>query len=99
MIKNIPDSKWTVSNIFGPILIHLFLKIFTKNALTQSIFELEKCSFFRWVRILPEIDWYHYQSASLAPTCLVQHQTLIKTPMSYVSHQNQVCPPPTHTGF
>ena len=24
--------------------------------------------FFKWVRILPEIDWYHYQSASPAIT-------------------------------
>ena len=25
--------------------------------------------FFKWVRISPEIDWYHYQGASPAPTC------------------------------
>ena len=34
-----------------------------KNALTRSIFELEKCSFFKWVRLSPKIDWYHYQGA------------------------------------
>ena len=27
MIKNIADSQWTVSNIFGPFLIDLLLKI------------------------------------------------------------------------
>ena len=30
---------------------------FTKTALTLSIFELEECSFFKWAKILPEIDW------------------------------------------
>ena len=40
----------------------------------------EKCFFFfKWVRILPEIDWYHYQSAA-APTCIIRHQTMTKTP-------------------
>ena len=34
----------------------------------------------KWVRIFPEMDWYHYQGACLAPTCIVQHQTLRKTP-------------------
>ena len=38
------------------------------NALTRSIFELEKCSLFNWVRSLPEIDWYHYQGAYPAPS-------------------------------
>ena len=33
--------------------------------------------FFKQVRISPEIDWYHYQSANAAPTCIVRH--LIKT--------------------
>ena len=37
----------------------------------MSIFELD---FFRWVRILPEIDWYHYQGASPAPTCIVPYE-------------------------
>ena len=54
---------------------------FTNPALTLSIFELEKCSFFKWVRISPEIDWYHYQGASPAPTCIVKHLTMTKTPM------------------
>ena len=47
----------------------------------KSIFELEKCTFFKWVRISPEIDWNHYQGASPAPKCIVRYQTLIKTPM------------------
>ena len=34
--------------------------------------------FFKWVRISPEIDWYHYQGASPAPTCVVRHQTMTK---------------------
>ena len=46
--------------------------------------------FFKWVRILPEIDWNHHQGASPAPTCIVRHQTMIKPPTSEVSHQSPV---------
>ena len=69
---------------------------FIKNALTWSIFELEKCSFFfKWVRISPEIDWYHYQGASPAPTCIVRHQTMTKTPTRWsVTSEPSVPPPP-----
>ena len=55
------------------------------------MFELEKCSFFKWVRILPESDWYHFLGASPAPMCIVQHKTLKKTSTSEVSHQSPVC--------
>ena len=50
------------------------LRDFLWNALTLSIFELEKRFFFKQVRISPEIDWYHYQSANAAPTGIVWHQ-------------------------
>ena len=40
------------------------------------MFELEK-RFFKQVRILPEIDWYHYQSANAAPMAKVRDR--IKT--------------------
>ena len=54
--------------------------IFFGNSLTRAVFEVEKCFFFfKWVRISPEIDWYHYQGASPAPTCIVRHQTMTKT--------------------
>ena len=53
---------------------------FTNPALTLSIFELEKCSFFKRVKILQEIDWYHYQGASPALTCIIWHQTITNTP-------------------
>ena len=68
-----------------------FERIAKKNALIlRSLFELEKC-FFKWVRISPEIDWYHYKGTIPAPTCIVRHQTLIKSPTSKVSHQSPVC--------
>ena len=69
MVKYIHDSHGTVSNIFGLYweILYWIFEIFAKNALTQSIFEVEKCSFFTLVRISPEIDWYHYQGASTAP--------------------------------
>ena len=43
-------------------------------------FELEKCPFCKWVRISPEIEWYHYQGGSPALTCIVRHQKMTKTP-------------------
>ena len=55
-------------------------EIYKKNVLTWSIFELEKCSLFKWVRISPEIDLYHYQGANPAYTCIIRHQTMTKTP-------------------
>ena len=52
--------------------------IFFKNSLTRSVLELEFFFFFfKWVRISPEIDWYHYQSANAAPKGTVRHR--IKT--------------------
>ena len=48
-VKNILDSHRYVSHISSPYLIDLLLKIleiYKKNALTWSIFELQKCSFF-----------------------------------------------------
>ena len=63
---------------------------FTKNALTRKMF-----FFFKWVRISPEIDWYHYQFASPAPTCIVRHQTMTKTPTRWsVTSEPSVPPPP-----
>ena len=52
---------------------------------------VQKCSFYKLVKVLPEIDWHHYQGTSPAPTCIVRHQTLIKAPTSEVSHQCPVC--------
>ena len=64
---------------------------FIKNALTQANFELEKYFFFKWDRISPEIDWYHYQGASVAPMCIVQHQTMKK---NHTRWSVQCAPPP-----
>ena len=51
--------------------------------------------FFKWVRISPEIDWYHYQGASPAPTCIVWHQTMTKTATRWsVTSEPSVLPPP-----
>ena len=47
-------------------------------------------SFFKkQVRISPEIDWYHYQSANAAPTAIVLDP--IKTHFDKVSHQSPLC--------
>ena len=42
-------------------------------ALTQSIFELEKCSFFKQFRMLPEIDGYHHKCTNASPMGVVRH--------------------------
>ena len=48
MLKDIHDSHRTVSNILARIweIYSWKLERFTKNALTRSVFELQKCSFF-----------------------------------------------------
>ena len=53
----------------------------------------------KWVRISPEIDWYHYQGASIAPTGIVWHQIMTKTPGGEVSHQNQHISGFSYEGF
>ena len=96
MLKNIHDSHGTVSNSFGPYLRDLLLKIweiYEKCSNSVNFWARKMFFFFKWVRISPEIDWYHYQGASPAPTCIVRHQTMIKAPTSKVSHQSPVCPP------
>ena len=52
------------------------LRDFRQHALTLPIFELEKGSFFKQVRILPEIDGHHFQSANVAPTASDSDRTI-----------------------
>ena len=67
---------------------------FIINALTRSIFELEKCSLFLNGSEFRH-DWYHYQGASPAPTCIVRHQAMTKTPTRWsVTSEPSVPPPP-----
>ena len=77
--QTILDRKHATVNIkleYPQIFQYVFMD-FLKNSLTRPFFELEKCSFFfKWVRISPEIDWYHYQCCfpdkmSYYPTFLV----------------------------
>ena len=71
--QNNHSSSKNVSKIYV-----LYLRDFLWNALTLSIFELEKhYFFFKQVRISPEINWFHYQSGNAAPTGIVRHR--IKT--------------------
>ena len=56
-----------VSTSLSPYWRILLVKIIEiKKALTRSIFELEKCSFF-FFQMGQNIDWNHYQGASPAP--------------------------------
>ena len=50
------------------------------------------------IRISPEIDWYHYQGVSLAPMCLVRHQTITKTPTRWSVISEPSVPPPLNGG-
>ena len=59
-------------------ILEIFFENFERFTLYSSkfsIFDVEKISyFFKQVRILPEIDWYHYQDANnAAPTGVVRH--------------------------
>ena len=48
--------------------------------------------FFKQVRISPEIDWYHFQSANAAPTAIVRHR--IKTNPFWRSVTSEPTVPP-----
>ena len=37
--------------------------------------------FFKQVKISPEIDWYHYQSAKAAPMAIVRHRIKGQPPL------------------
>ena len=66
MVKNIHDSYETVSNIFGPYFRDLLLniwEIYEKCSNSVNFWAWKMFFFLKWVRISPEIDWYHYQGA------------------------------------
>ena len=83
MFNNNHDRCDTISNIFhsyfGDFLMK-FWEIYQKCSNSVNFWARKMFFFFKWVRISPEIDWYHYQGASPAPTCIVRHQTMTKTP-------------------
>ena len=98
MGKSIHDSTVTVWNIYIPYLRDFRLKIweiYKKCSNSLNFWARKMFFFFKWVRISPEIDWYHYQGASPAPTCIVRHQKLIKTPTRWsVTSEPSVPLPP-----
>ena len=49
--------------------------------------------FFKWVRISPEIDWYHYQGASPALKCIVRVLNNDKDPYEVKCHIRAQCVP------
>ena len=53
--------------------------------------------FFKQVRISPEIDWYHYQSANAAPNGIVRHR--IKTDQFSRSVTSEPTVPPPSPAF
>ena len=82
MYNNTHDRCGTASNNFDPYLRDLpmkFWEIYQKCPNSVNFWARKMFFFFKWVRISPEIDWYHYQGASPALTFIVRHQTLTKT--------------------
>jgi len=76
IVRDIHNSHDTVSNIFGPYLRDLLLeilKIYKKCSNSVNFLARKIFLFFKWVRISPDIDWYHHQGASPALTCIVWH--------------------------
>ena len=74
---------WYCFKHFHPYLRDLLVKFWeiNKKCSNSVKFWARKMLFsFKWVRISPEIDWRHYEGASPAPTCIVRHQTMTKTP-------------------
>ena len=97
MVKNVHDSQWTISNFLVRIWEIFLLKIwhiYKKCSNSVNFWARKMFFFFKWVRISPEIDWYHYQGANPAPTCIVWHQTMTKTPMRLSVTSEPSVPPP-----
>ena len=91
MFNNTHDRFNTFRNIFRPYLSNLLLKFWEiYEKCFNSVNFWARIFFLKWVRILQEIDWYHYLGASPAPSCKVRQQTLIKNPMRFMSHQSPV---------
>ena len=98
MLKDIHDSHGTVSNLFCQYLSDLQLKIweiYKKCSNSVKFWAWKMFFFLKWVRILSEIDWIHYQGASPAPMCIVRHQTMTETPTRWnVTSEPSVPSPP-----
>ena len=79
MFNNTHDGWDTVLNIFCLYLRDLLRKfwgIYSKCSNSVHFWARKMFLFFKWVRISPEIDWYHYQGASPATTCIVHSPAL-----------------------
>ena len=89
MLNNTHDICDTISNIFCPYLRDLRLKfweIYYKCSNSVNFWARKMFFFLNG----SEIDWYHYQGASPAPSCIVRHQTMPKTRLS-VTSEPSVC--------
>ena len=89
---------WLKTFIIVMVLFHTVLVRFWEiyQNCSNSVHFLARQMFmfiYKWVRISPQIDWYYYHGTIPESMCIVRHQTLIKTPASWVSHQSPVCPP------
>ena len=97
-------DTWTQIGPFrGKSKIIFLYFIFERFSLTNLERFSMKCSnfvnflFLKFVRISPEIDWYHYQSVNAAPTAIVQHQ--IKTHPFWQSVTSEPTVPPIKKFF
>ena len=94
--KNITDGPWPFWKIRIWYLRDFLWKtweIYRKCSNSANFWARKMFFFLKWVRISPEIDWYHYQCASPAPTCIVRHRILIKTPTRWSVTSEPSVPP------
>ena len=72
-------NHWYQCQFFKGFSIQNFQRfsLFSNYSNSVNIWARRMSFFFKQVRISPEIDWYHYQSASAAPNGIVRHR--IKT--------------------
>ena len=68
---------YTYEYIKLKIYPHGFERFSLKRSNFLNFWARKTFFFFKQVRISPEIDWYHYQSANAAPNSIVRHR--IKT--------------------
>jgi len=82
------------SMIFFSFFLRFSMENFLDYAETLLIFELEICSFSKWVRMSQQIDWYHHQCTTSAPMCVHSPASKVdKDPYKVKCHIEPSVPP------
>ena len=75
------------------IFFENFQRFSLKSSKIVNFWARKMFFFLKQVRISPEIDWYHYQSANAAPTAIVRHRIMTDPFWQSVTSEPTVPPP------